>query len=102
MGELDKQTGSTPERVTTATPDQAEHTPALDVKPGRRASEDVIINAPMSFAGAFQRTMRLRRKGGINQKPWYAHARSMTPREALLHGIPYHRTLFGAPRHARP
>jgi hypothetical protein len=37
----------------------------------RLASEDVIINAPMSFAGAFQRTMRLRRKGNLNQKPWY-------------------------------
>lgn len=40
----------------------------------RLASEDVIINAPMSFAGAFQRTMRLRRKGGLNKKPWYVQA----------------------------
>jgi hypothetical protein len=37
----------------------------------RLASEDVIINAPMSFAGAFQRTMRLRRIGGLNQQRWY-------------------------------
>lgn len=27
----------------------------------RRASEDVIINSPMSFAGAWQRSFRLRR-----------------------------------------
>lgn len=52
-----------------------EHRPTA-AKPSRRpegrlASEDVIINAPMSFAGAFQRTMRLRRIGGLNQKPWY-------------------------------
>jgi hypothetical protein len=45
-----------------------------DVPKQRRGSEDVIINAPMSFAGAFQRTMRLRRKGAINQKPWYVQA----------------------------
>ncbi|HET7048825.1 MAG TPA: DUF1707 domain-containing protein [Solirubrobacteraceae bacterium] len=31
--------------------------------PARLASEDVIINAPMSYAGSAQRIMRLRRRG---------------------------------------
>jgi hypothetical protein len=56
----------------------AESTPAGVVPTAsantRLASEDVIINAPMSFAGAFQRTMRLRRLGGLNKKPWYVQA----------------------------
>jgi hypothetical protein len=32
--------------------------------PARLASEDVIINAPMSYAGSAQRIMRLRRRAG--------------------------------------
>lgn len=34
--------------------------PAVAPKPGKLASEKVIINAPMSFAGAAQRAFRLR------------------------------------------
>jgi hypothetical protein len=37
---------------------------ALAAQQGKLASERVIINAPMSFAGAAQRTMRLRRGEG--------------------------------------
>ena len=37
----------------------------------RHRSEDVIINAPMSFAGAAQRSFRLRRKSF--NPPWLAN-----------------------------
>jgi hypothetical protein len=33
--------------------------------PTRLASEDVIINAPMSYAGSAQRIMRIRRRAGV-------------------------------------
>jgi Flp pilus assembly protein TadB len=36
-------------------------TPVVEAPPVRRTSERVIINGPMSFAGAAQRSMRLRR-----------------------------------------
>ena len=36
--------------------------------PARLASEDVIINAPMSYAGSAQRIMRLRRRGDSGGK----------------------------------
>ena len=35
----------------------------MGATPARLASEDIIINAPMSFAGSAQRIMRLRRIG---------------------------------------
>ncbi len=38
----------------------------MSVPANRQASEDVIINAPMSFAGSAQRIFRLRRLGHDN------------------------------------
>lgn len=43
----------------------------------RRGSEDVIINSPMSFAGAAQRGWRLRRREALPGPPWVSRI-SMT------------------------
>jgi len=74
MGEL-VQTSSVPvaEIEVGAPPAERATVPGTAVSK-RLASEDVIINAPMSFAGAFQRTMRLRRVRGLNQKRWFTQA----------------------------
>jgi len=74
VGEIEKPGRGTFERPRAQTP--AERESALreasrEAARKRLASEDVIINAPMSFAGAFQRTMRLRRWLEMNQRPWY-------------------------------
>src|SRR5438874_13749681 len=71
MGELERQGTGLMEQTGATTPAQRESAASTAA---RLKSEDVIINAPMSFAGAFQRTMRLRRVGGINQKPWLVQA----------------------------
>jgi Flp pilus assembly protein TadB len=42
-------------------------TKGVAMKPERLASEDVIINAPLSYAGSAQRVFRLRRRG---KQPW--------------------------------
>lgn len=67
MGELDTPSGGPIALTEAGTP---AHRESAAAKRERLKSEDVIINAPMSFAGAFQRTMRLRRRGGINERPW--------------------------------
>ena len=70
MGELERAQSALPaEKRQVAAAEQA--MPAGEARRGRLRSEDVIINAPMSFAGAFQRTMRLRRIGGLNERRWY-------------------------------
>jgi hypothetical protein len=72
MDELERPGTGSIEQAGATTPAHRES--AAPSKPARLKSEDVIINAPMSFAGAFQRTMRLRRVGGLNQKPWLVQA----------------------------
>lgn len=74
MREIEKPGGGSFERTGAKTPDERESAlreASREAARRRLASEDVIINAPMSFAGAFQRTMRLRRWLGMNQRPWY-------------------------------
>ena len=44
----------------------------MSAAPVRHKSEDVIINAPMSFAGSAQRAWRLRRAGLTPESPWLA------------------------------
>lgn len=73
MAEIATRGGDSISQVEVAAPLGGTSAPSADTRQ-RLRSEDVIINAPMSFTGAFQRTMRLRRWLDMNQRPWYVQA----------------------------